>query len=116
MSCTRSYGKSIIELLLHTTSFKKIWRAGKYLRLTKIQSKLIPVFHSTIPFHCSIPLIPDSPALLKFRAILLSFVKKAGQTVGSQGQRDKLQNPAKPGTVGKSASSSLVRVLRLTVD
>ena len=30
MSCTRSYGKSIIELLIHTTSFKKIWRAGKY--------------------------------------------------------------------------------------
>ena len=61
MSCTKSYGKS--ELLMRTTSFKKIWRAGKYPRLTKIQLKLIPVFHFTIPFHCSIPLIPDSHAL-----------------------------------------------------
>ena len=49
MTCTRSYGKSITELLIHTTSFKKIWRAGKYTRLTKIQLKLIPIFHSTIP-------------------------------------------------------------------
>ena len=57
-------GKSIIELLIRTTSFKKIWRAGKYPRLTKIQLKLIPVFHSTIPFHCSIPLIPDSPEIV----------------------------------------------------
>ena len=64
MSCTRSYGKSIIELLIHTTSFKKIWRAEKYPRLTIIQLKLIPVSHSTIPFHCSIPLIPDSPCSL----------------------------------------------------
>ena len=39
MLCTRSYGKSVIELLIHTTSFKKIWRAGKYTRLTKIQLK-----------------------------------------------------------------------------
>ena len=62
MSCTKSYGKSGIELLIRTTSFKKIWRAGKYPRLTKIQLKLIPVFHYTIPFHCSIPLIPDSLA------------------------------------------------------
>ena len=60
MSCTRSYRKSVFELLICTTSFKKIWRAGKYPRLTKIQLKLIPAFHSTIPFHCSIPLIPDS--------------------------------------------------------
>ena len=51
MSCTRSYGRSIIELPIHTTSFKKI---GKYPRLTKIQLKLIPVFHSTIPFYSSI--------------------------------------------------------------
>ena len=50
MSCTRSYGKSIIELLIHTTSYKKIWRAGKYPRL---QLKPFPVLHSTIPFHCS---------------------------------------------------------------
>ena len=59
-ACTKSYGKSVIELLIRTTSFKKIWRAGKYPRLTKIQLKLIPVFHSTIPFHCSIPRSPDS--------------------------------------------------------
>ena len=51
MSCTKSYGKSNIELLIHIISFKKI---------RKIQLKLIPVFHSTIPFHCSIPPIPDS--------------------------------------------------------
>ena len=30
-----------------------------------------------------------------FSAILLSLVKKAGQTVGSQGHRDKLQNPGR---------------------
>ena len=45
MSCTRSYGRSIIELLNHTTSF---WRAGKYPRLVKA--------NSSIPFHYSIPL------------------------------------------------------------
>ena len=38
MSCARSYRKSIIELLIHTTSFKKIWRAGKYPRLTIVYS------------------------------------------------------------------------------
>ena len=52
-----NYGRSTIELLIHTTSFKKMWRAGKYPRL---QLELIPLFHSTIPFYCSIPLILDS--------------------------------------------------------
>ena len=59
MSCIQDhYGRSIIELLIPTTSFKKMQRAGKYPRL---QLELIPVFHSSIPFHYSIPLIPDSP-------------------------------------------------------
>ena len=58
MSCIQDhYGRSIVELLIPTTSFKKMQRAGKYPRL---QLELIPVFHSSIPFHYSIPLIPDS--------------------------------------------------------
>ena len=47
MSCARSYKKTSLDL------------EGRKLL------KLIPVFHSTIPFHCSIPLfqlIPDSQA------------------------------------------------------
>ena len=55
MSCTRSYGKSIVGI---ADTHNILQEDLKYPRLTKIQ---IPVFHSTIPFHCSIPLIPDSP-------------------------------------------------------
>ena len=64
MSCMQDhYGRSIVELLIPTTSFKEMQRAGKYPRL---QLELIPVFHSSIPFHYSIPLIPTSGVVYSF--------------------------------------------------
>ena len=52
MSCTRSYGKSIIELLIHTTEDLE----GRKIPKTTVKAI------SSIAFHYSIPLflIPDS--------------------------------------------------------
>ena len=47
MSCTKSYGKSIIELLIQHNILQEDLEGR---RLITIQLKLIPVFHSTM-FH-----------------------------------------------------------------
>ena len=76
MSCTRSYGKSIIEFLIHTEDLE-----GRKILKT---NKNTVIANSSIPFHYSIPLIPDSLymySMCLFKILKVSALISHGHTV-----------------------------------